>query len=682
MQSLWSDEQANAAIEGYAPRGVNEDLALRVYTTRLLGGDPELVLHGGGNTSVKTQVRDLNDRETDVLCVKGSGWDMASIEPPGLPAVRLDALKALEAREALSDEDMVALQRQNLIDPASPNPSIETLLHAFLPHRFIDHTHSNAIVTLTDQPDGEKICADLFADKAAVVPWVIPGFRLAKVCAEVYRANPSIQGLILSMHGIFTFGETAREAYELMIDMVTTAEKRLEAGARPFAQVRLPDAMASVADIAPVIRGAIAARASTQGDVQRFVLDHRTSDTIRHYVDGQDLADYGRRGPITPDHVLRTKRLPLVVPAPEAGGLDRFKAQVIEAVDGYVQEYRTYFEENNARHDGGKTPLDPMPRVVLVPGIGVFAAGKSKNDAMAAADLAEATADVVAQAEAFGRFTPLDAQELFDIEYWSLEQAKLSKATEKPLQRHIVAITGGAGAIGRAAAQAFAAEGCEVALVDLPGERLDEAADALGALAAPADITEDGAMAQAFDRIAENCGGLDILVSNAGAAWQGTIGDVEETVMRQSFELNFWAHQRAAQAAVRVMQAQGTGGALVFNVTKQAVNPGRDFGPYGIPKAATLALMRQYALDHGADGITSNAVNADRIRSGLLTDEMIASRSKARGLSEADYMGGNLLGREVRASDVAQAFVQLAKARATTGAVLTVDGGNVAAMMR
>lgn len=681
MQSLWSDETANDAIERYAPRGVNEDLALRVYTTRLLGGDPELVLHGGGNTSVKTRVRDLNDRETEVLCVKGSGWDMASIEPPGLPAVRLDALKALEARDALSDEDMVALQRQNLVDPASPNPSIETLLHAFLPHKFIDHTHSNAIVTLTDQPDGEKICADLFADRAAVVPWVIPGFRLAKVCAEVHRANPSIQGLILSMHGIFTFAETAREAYELMIDMVTMAEQRLEAGARPFAQVSLPASPAPVADVAPIIRGAISAH-DAQGGVQRFVLEHRTSDRIRHYVDGRDLADYGRRGPITPDHVLRTKRLPLVVPAPEAGHLDAFKAQVHEAVEDYVQDYRAYFEENNARHDGTKKPLDPMPRVVLVPGIGVFAAGKSKKDAMAAADLAEATADVVAQAEAFGRFTPLDAKELFDIEYWSLEQAKLSKATENPLQRHVVAITGGAGAIGRATAQAFAAEGCEVALIDLPGDRLDEAAEDLGALAAPADLTEDAAVAQAFDRVAETYGGFDILVSNAGAAWQGTIGDVDETVMRQSFELNFWAHQRAAQAAVRIMRAQGTGGALVFNVTKQAVNPGHDFGPYGIPKAATLALMRQYALDHGADGITSNAVNADRIRSGLLTDEMIASRSKARGLSEADYMGGNLLHREVRASDVAQAFVQLAKARATTGAVLTVDGGNVAAMMR
>ena len=353
-----------------------------------------------------------------------------------------------------------------------------------------------------------------------------------------------------------------------------------------------------------------------------------------------------------------------------------------EAVDAYVDNYRAWFEANNARVGGGKTALDPMPRVVLVPGIGVFAAGKSAADASAAADLAEATAEVVASAEAFGRFTPLDGDALFDIEYWSLEQAKLNKISEKPLQRRVVAVTGGAGGIGLETACAFKAEGAEVALIDLPGDALDQAAAGVGAFAAGGDVTDAGSLDAAFDAIAETFGGLDILVSNAGAAWQGRIGDVDENMLRRSFELNFWGHQRAAQAAVRIMQAQNTGGALIFNVSKQAVNPGPLLGPYGVPKAATMALMRQYALEYGEHGITSNAVNADRIRSGLLTDDMIASRAEARGLSEADYMGGNLLRREVQASDVARAFVHLATSRATTGAVLTVDGGNVAAMMR
>ena len=679
MQSLWSDADARAMTERYQAQGINEDLALRVYTTQLLGGDPELVLHGGGNTSVKTTVEDPAGGDAEVLCVKGSGWDMASIEPPGLPAVRLDGLRALETREALSDEDMVSLQRQNLIDPAAPNPSIETLLHAFLPHKFVDHTHANAIVTLSDQAQGEDICRELFGDRAVVIPWVIPGFDLAKVCAEAYRANPTIEGLILSMHGIFTFAETARDAYELMIDMVTQAEGRLTAGARPFAQVKLPANVASAAQVAPIIRGALADR---RGEVQRFVLDHRTSDTIRHYVDGAELADYGARGPITPDHILRTKRLPVILSAPDADDLDGFADQVRAAVEAYTHDYVEYFDTNNARAGNTKTQLDPMPRVALVPGVGLFAAAKSAKDAAAAADLAETTAEVVTTAEAYGRFTPLPAETLFDIEYWSLEQAKLSKVKEKPLQRRIVAVTGGAGGIGRATADAFRTEGAEVALIDLPGDTLNETAQAMGALAAPADVTDAGAIEAAFGRIAETYGGLDILVSNAGAAWQGAIGEVDEETMRTSFELNFWGHQRAAQAAVRIMAAQGTGGALIFNVSKQAVNPGPGLGPYGIPKAAALALMRQYALEYGAQGITSNAVNADRIRSGLLTNAMIEDRSAARGVSEETYMSGNLLGREVKAQDVARAFVHLAMSPATTGAVMTVDGGNVAAMMR
>ena len=268
------------------------------------------------------------------------------------------------------------------------------------------------------------------------------------------------------------------------------------------------------------------------------------------------------------------------------------------------------------------------------------------------------------------------------MEYWSLEQAKLGKGKEARLARNVVAVTGGASGIGRAVAQAFKREGAEVAILDLAGEGLTAAAKALKCAAVACDVTDAGAVKAAFAKIAETFGGLDIVVSNAGKAWQGRIGSVDEQVLRDSFELNFYGHQRVAQAAVDVMLKQGFGGTLLFNVSKQAINPGPDFGPYGLPKAAALALMRQYAVDHGGDGIRSNAVNADRIRSGLLTDTMIAERSKARGLSEASYMGGNLLSKEVTADDVAQAFVSLALADKTTGAILTVDGGNIAAAVR
>ena len=310
--------------------------------------------------------------------------------------------------------------------------------------------------------------------------------------------------------------------------------------------------------------------------------------------------------------------------------------------------------------------------------------GRSKRDAVIAADIAEEWIAVVTGAESIGRFESISEADMFDVEYWPLEQAKLGVRKEPPLAGQIAVVTGAAGAIGAATAKAFAAAGAEVALLDLNLAAAREKAEAIGPTALPVqcDVTDAASVHAAFDAVAAAFGGVDILVANAGAAWQGRIGEVDEEVLRKSFELNFYGQQRVAQAAVKIMLAQKTGGCLLFNVSKQAVNPGPNFGPYGIPKAALLALMRQYALDYGADGIRANAVNADRIRSGLLTQDMIASRSKARGLSEKDYMSGNLLGREVTAEDVAQAFVHQALALKTTADVTTVDGGNIAAAMR
>ncbi len=322
--------------------------------------------------------------------------------------------------------------------------------------------------------------------------------------------------------------------------------------------------------------------------------------------------------------------------------------------------------------------------MVLVPNLGLFGVGRGKKDAAVAADIAENTVTTITDAEAIGRFEALPESDLFDMEYWSLEQAKLGAAKEKPLAGQVAVVTGGAGAIGTATAKLLGENGAEIALLDLDGDMAMRTAKTLGgaSLGLACDVTDAQSVRAAFDRVAAVFGGVDILVSNAGAAWQGKIGAVDEALLRQSFELNFFAHQRVAQAAVGIMLAQGTGGCLLFNVSKQAINPGPDFGPYGLPKAATLFLARQYAVDYGADGIRSNAVNADRIRSGVLTPEMIAQRSAARGLSEQDYMGGNLLHREVTAEDVAQAFLHQALALKTTAGVTTVDGGNIAAALR
>ena len=678
MENLWTASGAKEAIAAHAKKGIGEDLALRVYTTRLLGGEPKLVLHGGGNTSVKTRMPDISGQTIDVLCVKGSGWDMGTIEAPGLPAVRLNPLRELEGQQALSDEDMVNVQRSNLLDAKSPNPSVETLLHAFLPHKFIDHTHSNAVLALTDQPDGAELAADVYGRRAALVPYVMPGFALAKKCSEVGKANPNVEGLILLKHGIFSMGATAEEAYVRMIDLVTLAEKRLAKATRKiFSGATLPAKAPGVAEIAPILRGlmSIPAKSGGREASQRFVFEFRSNPAILAFVNGKEIARYSQQGPVTPDHAIRTKNVPLVVPAPEAGKLDAFKAGTQAALQKFAADYHAYFTRYNGKQVVAKKELDPVPRVVLVPGVGLFGVGSTSKDAKIAADLAETTVEVIGDAERLGTYQCIPEPDIFDIEYWSLEQAKLSAAAEKPLARRIAVVTGGSSGIGAATAAALAKEGAEVVVLDRDVSKVK-------GFAIACDVTKPAEVRAAFDRIAATLGGLDIVVSNAGAAWQGKIGSVDEKVLRESFELNFWAHQSVAQNAVRIMKTQGLGGCLLFNASKQAVNPGVDFGPYGLPKAATMFLSRQYAVDHGADGIRSNAVNADRIRSGLLTDEMIAQRSRARGLSEADYMGGNLLGLEVTAEDVAQAFVSLAKASKTTGAVVTVDGGNIAAALR
>ena len=687
MESQWRDADAEAMVAAYADRGVGRDLALRVYTSRLLGGDPRLVLHGGGNTSVKTQARDAFGDALDVLCVKGSGWDMAAIEPEGLPAVRLEPLRRLRSLESLSDEDMVNAQRQNLLDSAAPNPSVETLLHAFLPHKYIDHTHATAVLSLTDQADGAERCAEVYGETMAVVPYIMPGFALAKAAAEAHARNPGTAGLILLKHGIFTFGASAEEAYARMIDKVSAAEKILARGRRPvFASAGLPAGIAAVARVAPVLRGLAAEAVDTEeGLYRRMILEYRGGGRVRDYVNGAELARYSQIGVVTPDHTIRTKNTPLVVPAPEADALDAFREGARAAFDAYVAAYHAYFERNNAQAVTPKTGLDPVPRVIVVPGLGLFGLGKSAKDAAIAADVAENAIAVITDAEAIGAFESISEAEMFEVEYWSLEQAKLGRGAEKPLARHVVVVTGGGGGIGAATAAAFAAEGAEVAVLDKDEGAAQAAAERIGgaALAIACDVTQAGAVAAAFDRVCEGFGGVDVVVSNAGAAWQGRIGEVDDAVLRQSFELNFFAHQSVAQIAVRIMRAQGTGGVLLFNASKQALDPGPDFGPYGLPKAATLALARQYAIDHGAEGIRANVVNADRVRTGLYADGMLEERAAARGLSVADYLAGaNLLKREVKVDDVAQAFVALAKARKTTGAILTVDGGNIAAAPR
>jgi rhamnose utilization protein RhaD (predicted bifunctional aldolase and dehydrogenase)/NAD(P)-dependent dehydrogenase (short-subunit alcohol dehydrogenase family) len=689
MRNRWSDRDAAQFKKKYA--AVGEDLALRTYSARLIGQEPKLVLHGGGNTSVKTVMKDVTGRDTPVLCVKGSGWDLGAIEPAGHPAVRFEELKRLRRLLKLSDEDMVNALRANMLDSSGPNPSVETLLHAFLPHKFIDHSHADAVLALIDQPRPEKFVRAWAGDKLGIVPYIMPGFDLSKAASAVYEKNPAVEGLVLLKHGLFTFGATAKESYDRMIYWVDRVEKRHETKKRLTFHAALSPRAPVIAPhhAAQILRGVVKEQRSApaqEDPVKRIIVRRRANPAILKFVSSREVSRLSQTGPATPDHVIRTKPWPLLIPARAVGNEANFKRAAETAFASFVKKYKTYFDAQCRAKKTQKKALDPLPRVALVPGAGLFALAETAKDADIALDIYEATIGIIERAWRWSRYEVLSPGDLFDMEYWSLEQAKLGKAKEKPLGRKVVWISGAARGIGRATAAAFAAAGAHVYLADL-NERDAAAAHAelklksQGAFGS-CDVTQKKQVEASFRDCAENFGGVDIVVSNAGVAPTGSMASLPDEILRKSFEINFFAHQHVAQSAMDVFLRQGLGGVLLFNASKSAFNPGPGFGPYSLPKAGVVALMRQYAVEGGSAGVRSNAVNADRVNTNLYGEGLLAARARARGLSVPDYLSGNLVKEEVFAEDVAQAFVYLALARKTTGAVIPVDGGNAAAFPR
>jgi rhamnose utilization protein RhaD (predicted bifunctional aldolase and dehydrogenase)/NAD(P)-dependent dehydrogenase (short-subunit alcohol dehydrogenase family) len=673
-----------------AAPAISEPLALRTYTARLLGSNPSLVLHGGGNTSVKDTARTILGEPVDVIHVKGSGADLATIGLQGHPAVRLAPLLKLRALEAMTDEAMVNELRTNLLEASAPTPSVETLLHAFLPARFIDHTHADAILSLCDQPDGERIFQSIFGRGLVWIPYVMPGFALARRCIEVYErvaagATPTV--MVLEKHGLFTWGESARESYEKTIDAVTRAERYIaERGptvARSGAEPRV-----SASDVLPRLRGAIAKLAGDppeRGPIVRL----RSTASILSFLDRADVGDLIARGCATPDHVLRTKPTALLLPRPSYDDGAQLTAQLEAAVSEFARHYDAYFEAMCRLKSVEKKKLDPWPRIVLFPGLGACSIGHTAREADIALDVYEHTMAVMGDAADVGSYEPCSRADLFDVEYWSLEQAKIKPAAPAPLARCIALVTGAAGGIGLATAERLLAQGAHVALLDRPAQEpaLTASVQKLGAkdrvLLLTADVRNEAALRDAFERVVATWGGLDVVVSNAGNAPEGRLETPGgQGALRESLELNLLSHATVARLAVDVMRAQGRGGCLLFNASKSAFNQGPGFGPYAVAKTALVSLMRQYAVDLAAQGIRSNAVNADRIRTGLFGGGVLESRAKARGVTVDDYFRANLLSREVNASDVGDAFAYLAGARATTGCVITVDGGNAAAFPR
>ncbi|MFN0097218.1 MAG: bifunctional aldolase/short-chain dehydrogenase [Gemmatimonadaceae bacterium] len=702
MHSRFVAAEAQNAVDRYAPRW-GEDLARRVHSSRLLGADPALVLHGGGNTSVKSKAREAHGDEVEVIYVKGSGWDLATIEPAGFPACRLAPLRALCALPALTDDAMVAALRSQMLDPASPTPSVEALLHAYLPGKFVDHTHADAVLALQDQPEARALAAEVWGEAFRFIPYVMPGFVLAKRVVELAGDLTGVHGLVLEQHGIFTWGETAEESYERMIAAVDRAEQ-WRASRRPVVPVVLPASDDSLrrdlqTRLSPLLRGAFA-----RVGAGRFVLEWRDDDATRAFTARADATAITERGTVTPDHVIRTKPRPMWLPAAgQLAAMDdaALRATCESAANKFAQWYEGYFARHAAR-DGTLTMLDRAPRVVAVPGLGALTLGRSLSEARVAGDVFVRAVQVMQSAEALGRFHPVSERDLFDVEYWSLEQAKLKgSANTAALAGRIALVTGAASGIGFATAEHFLALGAHVFLVDRDAEALQAAVESLAQGRAATDsqpkragvglrvagrmcdVTERGAVERVVADAVHTFGGLDILVSNAGSAPQGKLHTAEGgEALERSLSLNLLGHQHCAAMIARVLLSQGTGGALLFNASKSAFNQGPDFGPYAVPKAALVALMKQYAVDLGAQQIRANAVNADRVRTALFGGGVLEARARARGLTPDEYFTQNLLGRETTAQDVAAAFAYLALAEATTGCVVPVDGGNAAAFPR
>jgi rhamnose utilization protein RhaD (predicted bifunctional aldolase and dehydrogenase)/NAD(P)-dependent dehydrogenase (short-subunit alcohol dehydrogenase family) len=633
----------------------------------------------------------------EVLFVKGSGWDLDSIDPPGLPAVDLVCLRKLRALAELSDEEMVNQLRTHLFDAAAPNPSVETLLHAFLPHRFVDHTHADVALVLTNQPraEAEAMARDAFGPGWAIVPYVKPGFALAKLAAETFERTPGAEGLVLLNHGLFTFADDARVAYERMIDGVDRAERFARGRARGVrrsvaASFERAPAGAAVR-LAPALRGALAEPLGEAG-WRRVILEHRADDEILEILARDDVAAIASSNPLTPDHVIRTKGSYLLLPADlPLDDPSALRESAAVAVGGFRAKYEAYFESNRGRSRAPVRALDSLPRVILVPGMGLFAAGRTRRDARIAADIAEHTLRAKALANSIGRYSALPDGDLFDVEYWSLEQAKLGKAKEAPLAGQIALVTGAAGAIGFAICQKLVEAGAHVVATDVARDRLEAAVSELDpkrtglVVGVVVDVTDESSVADGFAEACRLYGGIDILVLNAGVAHSSPIEATDASAFRRVVDVNLVGYFLALREAAALFRRQGTGGNVIVNSSKNVFAPGREFGSYSASKAGAHQLAKVAALELAPAGVRVNMVNADAVfgddrRPSGLWQEVGPARARARGLEPAElhdyYRQRNLLKATVTPEHVANAVVFFASnATPTTGATLPVDGG-------
>jgi rhamnulose-1-phosphate aldolase/alcohol dehydrogenase len=680
MNSRWSDAEAQGKSE----------LDLLVYASRLIGAETTLVVWGGGNTSVKQDERDHRNRPTRVLRVKGSGSDLKSIATKDFPGVRMDDVLALLERPDMGDQEMVDYLAHALQEPSSPRPSIETLLHGFLPATAVIHTHADAVVSLTNNHRSREVLREVYGEDVIPLAYRRPGFLISREVAQTFAANPKARALLLEKHGTICWGATVKEAYLATIELISRAEEAIAHRARGrarFGGVALASPPAAerrrvALAVAPHLRGLV-------GRDRRQVLFFDDAPDVLEFAGSREAEALCRIGPATPDHTIFTKRLPCFAPVENPADPDSVRAGVTAAVERFVADYTAYFAAN---HDGSGAKLtDPFPRVVVVGGLGLFATGKDRRTAGIVDDIYHHTISVLGAATSFGDYVSLTAREAFDVEYWPLELYKLSLAPpEKELARRIALVTGGASGIGRAAAQRLAAEGAHVVVTDLDAAGARKAAEeivgAVGsgrAVGLGLDVTSEASVRDAFETAVLTYGGVDIVVSNAGTAHSSPVDRMELADWERSFAVNSTGHFLVAREGMRVLKAQGLGGAFVFVATKNVMSPGKDFSAYSASKAAEAQLAKVLALEGGPHGIRSNIVNPDAVfrDSKLWSEDVRRERARAQGISVDDledfYRKRNILARPILPEDVAEAVLFLASDRSakTTGCTITVDGG-------
>jgi rhamnose utilization protein RhaD (predicted bifunctional aldolase and dehydrogenase)/NAD(P)-dependent dehydrogenase (short-subunit alcohol dehydrogenase family) len=696
MVSEWSDAGAAEHVARYGKKW-GEDLALRTYLSRLLGSDESLVLHGGGNCSVKSRFSNILGEDVPAIFVKASGCDMAAIEPDGYTALDLEHLRKLRMLAELSDEAMVNEFRTHMLDSRALTPSIETLAHVFIPEKFIDHTHADAILALTNQADGEERVKEVLGDGVLVLAYVKPGFALAKAAAAAYDAVPGSKAMVWMRHGLVTWGDTARESYNSMIELVARAEEYLGTSARrplvALTSTSVESARARLRAVAPIVRGCLARRTDdADHPYERVILQALIDRDTLDFVDSDRGREIALTPPLTSDHLIRTKSLPAWVESPDFQDMGQLRRQLDQEIERYCGAYRAYVERHRTRLPDGMPLMDPLPRVILIPGLGAVCAGKTATAASIARDITAHTLAAKARIAAMGGcYQGLDEVDLFDMEYRSLQQAKLGAASEPLLARAVALITGAAGAIGTAIAEEFLAVGCHVALTDLPGPNLQDAAHELQAafgnrvISCPLDVTSPESVANGFTAVAERWGGVDLIVVNAGIAMVSSIAEMNLESFRRLERVNLEGTLLVLSEAARHLRLQGTGGDVILVSTKNVFSPGAKFGAYSATKTAAHQLARIASLEFAEIGVRVNMVAPDAVfshgsrRSGLW-DEVGPDRMKARGLDakglEEYYRSRNLLKAKVTARHVARAALFFATHQTpTTGATIPVDGG-------